>query len=181
MRETITYRYILACSARLCASLRLLACGLALLWTFPSAGARADHSALLRQMSGRPLTEIVEAARHAAEQGREEEALALSLFVCGKYDDMEMTEENKHACVAAFLRVGNIHYLHSSYSEALNYYVKGLEVCETEKKSSEKPPLYNNIGNIYSAFKDYEKALSYYLLGYKAAQENGGADRKWDS
>lgn len=133
---------------------------------------------MLRQMSGKPLNEVVAAARQAKEQGREEEALALSLFICGKYDDVEKTEDNKHACVAACLLVGNIHYLHGSYSEALNYYVKGLEVCETTANCIEKPPLYNNIGSIYSAFNDYEKALSYYLLGYKAAREKKGAKRK---
>lgn len=179
MRTTATKQaYFLIWDSFMRDILYFVVCALSSIFCIPALGARADHSILLRQMSGKPLTEVVAAARRAIKQGKEEEALALSLFVCGKYDDVEETEENKHACVGAYLCVGNIHYLHGSYSQTLNYYVKGLEICETETKSTEKPALYNNIGSIYSAFKDYEKALSYYLLGYKASCEKGGGDRK---
>ncbi|MGI6223837.1 MAG: helix-turn-helix domain-containing protein [Prevotella sp.] len=151
---------------------------LLLLIALPSSGARSDHSALLQRMSNKPLSEIVKTANAKASHGKEEEALALYIFVCNKYNDNPDMEDNKHACAIAYLQIGNIYYKHSNYTGTLNNYVKGLEVCETEKKPVEKARLYNNIGNIYSAFKDYEKALSYFQEGYQSAKEVGNCDRK---
>jgi tetratricopeptide (TPR) repeat protein len=69
--------------------------------------------------------------------------------------------------------LGNSYHYQGSYSKALNYYFKALEICEKEGDKKKIPYLLGNIGLIYSDQGSQVKALEYFEKALKIAQETG--------
>lgn len=60
----------------------------------------------------------------------------------------------------------------SHLPEALNNYLKGLEIAEKNQFTRLKLNLYDNIGNVYAEQGDKEKALKYYTMAINATDKN---------
>lgn len=75
--------------------------------------------------------------------------------------------------IALCLEKGGECYGKGDYTNALEYYVKGLKYSETGHNSDSVARFYKNIGNIYCLFEDYERGNLYYRDGLKYSRSSG--------
>ncbi|MBD5299132.1 MAG: helix-turn-helix domain-containing protein [Bacteroides sp.] len=89
-------------------------------------------------------------------------ALSLYLAICQRETD----EAADSVRLKAYLGAGNVLMRRCHYPGALEYYVGGLMVCEsdTAMQSRFAGEFYKNIGNVYSSIDDYEQGIYYYKL-----------------
>ena len=80
-------------------------------------------------------------------------------------------EQSKQYAVLSCIRIGKIYYYQGNYTNALDFFIRGLKICECCKDQSLIREFYLNMGNIYCTFQDYEKGISCYESGYKWCAE----------
>ena len=105
-------------------------------------------------------------------KGDKERALVLYMVVCNRMT-VDMDDSQASTCALAYVKSGDIYFQGGNYSNALDFYVKGMKVSDANEKKPHLAVLYKNIGNVYSMFQDYEKGISLYLEGVKQAKESG--------
>lgn len=71
------------------------------------------------------------------------------------------------------LASGDSCYAKGDYTLALEFYVKGLRLCELSGTDSHTGRFYKNIGNIYCLFEDYERGKMYYKEGLEHSRACG--------
>ena len=115
---------------------------------------------------------ILQAADRVLAKGDKERALVLYMVVCNRMT-VDMDDSQASTCALAHVKSGDIYFQGGNYSNALDFYVKGMKVSDANEKKPHLAVLYKNIGNVYSMFQDYEKGISLYLEGVKQAKESG--------
>ena len=70
---------------------------------------------------------------------------------------------------------GNVYYVFSDNTSAMDWYVKALRTSRTLHNRELDASLFNNLANIYSDLKQYDKALDYYRQFLATAREAGSA------
>lgn len=93
------------------------------------------------------------------------------LQIIRQYDE-NLPSSKKFNCAEASLRIGDIYFQKEGYSQALNFYFLGLQICEENHFNELLTLFYKNIGNIYSTFGDNKLAIDYYEKGLALARKN---------
>ncbi len=93
------------------------------------------------------------------------------LQIIRQYDE-NMAPAEKHRCAEASLCMGDLYFQKEGYSQALNFYLLGLQICEENYFDRLLPMFYKNIGNIYSTFGDNKLAINCYEKGLALARKN---------
>lgn len=100
-------------------------------------------------------------------------AMSLYLSICGR-DSEDFCPEIK---IKAYIGAGDVMMRKCYYPGALEYYVEGLMLCETDTAMWRRysGEFYKNIGNVYSSLNDYEQGIHYYKLALEESdpKQNG--------
>ncbi|MBD5356955.1 MAG: helix-turn-helix transcriptional regulator [Bacteroides sp.] len=90
-------------------------------------------------------------------------ALSLYLAICKRDEDKAVADSVR---LKAFIGAGDVLMRKCHYPGALDYYVSGLMLCETDTAMQRQyaGEFYKNIGNVYSSLNDYEQGIYYYKL-----------------
>lgn len=102
-------------------------------------------------------------------------ALTCFSIVYNRYD-LPNSREEKTLLIEASNKLGAVYYNFYNYKKALDFFIKGLNLCEEIGFDEYKTRLYNNIGNVYVAFGDSEQAKLFYEKSYSIAVKN----KQWD-
>jgi signal transduction histidine kinase len=88
---------------------------------------------------------------------------------------LKISEEmgNKKWVAAACNSIGIIYRNQGNYSQALEYYLKCLQIMEELGNKKGIARTYNNIGDIYSRQGNYSRALECFLKSMKICRETG--------
>lgn len=73
--------------------------------------------------------------------------------VAGCYNDY-MDINDSRLCADAYNKLSNISFYYENYNDALNFYMKSLQISEKYNLTEQLSKEYNNIANIYSALQD---------------------------
>ena len=130
------------------------------------------YDGLINQCSSWSDKRILQVADRVLAKGDKERALVLYMVVCNRMT-VDMDDSQASTCALAHVKSGDIYFQGGNYSNALDFYVKGMKVSDANEKKPHLAVLYKNIGNVYSMFQDYEKGISLYLEGVKQAKESG--------
>jgi len=83
-----------------------------------------------------------------------------------------LTEINKpKELITVYLSIGNRYIEKDKYAEAMNFYMKGIELSENTGEKSKLPNLYNNLGIVYLNINKPQKALELYSKALKLFEE----------
>lgn len=124
------------------------------------------YSGLIKEISALPSDEVMAIAKKAEESGQTEKAMVTYMTVCGRADD-NMTDSEKELASYAYFRTGFLLYDAGQYSKAMQFYLKGLRLCESTKEKKYAAGLYKDIGIIYNTYSDFEKGMHYLRKGEK--------------
>ena len=130
------------------------------------------YDGLISQCSSWSDKRILQVADRVLAKDDKERALVLYMVVCNRMT-VDMDDSQASTCALAYVKSGDIYFQGGNYSNALDFYVKGMKVSDANEKKPHLAVLYKNIGNVYSMFQDYEKGISLYLEGVKQAKESG--------
>lgn len=86
-------------------------------------------------------------------KGNQEKAAMHLVSVAGCYNDY-MDINDSRLCADAYNKLGNISFYYENYNDALNFYMKSLQISEKYNLTEQLSKEYNNIANIYSALQD---------------------------
>lgn len=89
-------------------------------------------------------------------------------------DDMPMIE--KKMCAEALLNTGILHYKKNNYSEAMDIWLNGLNICRSNDIDDVLSQIYVYIGNIYSVHCDYEQGVSFYKKALESARKSDNVE-----
>lgn len=125
-----------------------------------------DHLIKLGNASDAP--ELMASADSAIATGDTERALVDYMIICRRtYDSQD--NESRRIGVRAHINAGDIYFSGGNYANALDFYLKGIELSEDTEGRPDIAELYKNIGNVYNVFKDHEKAMIEYEKGLQYA------------
>lgn len=112
------------------------------------------------------LLSVADSAYAAKDNSR---ALSLYLAICQREGEEMAADSIK---LKAFIGAGNVLMRKCHYPGALDYYVSGLMLCETDTAMQRQyaGEFYKNIGNVYSSINDYEQGIYYYKLALDQSQ-----------
>lgn len=82
-----------------------------------------------------------------------------------------LSSANKEMQAKAYRLKGIIMDVRRENDKALEYYFKGLEICESESFYKETASIYRNIGMIYRNIGELDLALGYYLKSLELSRE----------
>lgn len=150
---------------RACIILVLLACVL-----FSRAADEGNYTKLINDVSELPSETVLRRGDESLMKGKSDEAMVLYMVVCRRADD-KMTVADRELCAQAYLKAGDIYYGRGDYTRSLDFYAKGLELCEVDGCKFSTARFYKNIGNVYARFDDYERASEYYKDGLRACKD----------
>ncbi len=96
-------------------------------------------------------------------------ALTLYLAICKREGEETAADSIR---LKAFVGAGDVLMRKCHYPGALDYYVTGLMLCETDPVMQRQyaGEFYKNIGNVYSSINDYEQGIYYYKLALDQSQ-----------
>lgn len=106
-------------------------------------------------------------------------AIHYYIILAGKYND-HLKQSNQRICAEACAAIGAIYYDFENYIPALEFYLKSIQISESQNFNDILGKCYNNIGNIYSIFEDNHQALEYYqiALAYAEQAQNAILEKK---
>ncbi|MGM9688826.1 MAG: helix-turn-helix domain-containing protein [Alloprevotella sp.] len=139
-------------------------------WAVNACRAEGKYDALLQQVQHWTDEQLMSEAQNSRQRGDSERALVLYMVAAGK-PHAEPTEQEVRLCAQAHLGAGDLYYEGGNYSNALNYYLKGLKLVDNTEAKPLRAVFYKNMGNVYCMFQDYEKGLSLYRQGLQVARQ----------
>lgn len=74
---------------------------------------------------------------------------------------------------------GDVFYQAGRFSEALEYYTKGLDLAESENNAQLYNACLGNIGNVYASISDYDRGLHYFMRGYEASVKEKNTEMEY--
>lgn len=77
------------------------------------------------------------------------------------------TEKKEIQAAQQLSNISVLKELSGEYNEAIENYLKALEIFQSEKDYKSASYIYNNIGIVYKNIKNYKKAIEYYKLAYE--------------
>ncbi len=82
-----------------------------------------------------------------------------------------MSVAHKQSCAEAMLNTGILYYRKNNYSEAMNIWLKGLRISQSNNFKHILSQIYTYIGNIYSVHNDYEQSVAFYKKSLEVTQQ----------
>lgn len=134
------------------------------------AGAKDDSEIerLIKLGNASEASRLMISADSALAAGDTERALLDYMIICRRTHDCDDTE-TRQTGVRAHLNAGDIYFSGGNYANALDFYLKGIELSEDTEGTPCIAELYKNLGNVYNVFKDHEKAMMEYEKGLQYA------------
>lgn len=139
----------------------------ALLCFFPALHAqdRVAFDTLYQRVNNLPSAEIIRLADDYLKKSFEDTAIVLYSIAYSRYNN-EMSEKEKLVCALGYHKTANIYFIQGNYINALDFYIKGLKICESCRDKRLLPQFYLSLGNVYCTFQDYEKGINCYTKAY---------------
>ncbi len=94
--------------------------------------------------------------------GKQEEALALTTGIIEKWEDKESRAAGLLA--TCYFRLGRLYEFKEQVSQALNEYLKSLDICEKYKIKKIKVAIQSSLSDLYTAIGDFENAIRYKFI-----------------
>lgn len=123
---------------------------------------------LIKRGNASDAPRLMVSADSAIAVGDTEHALVDYMIICRRTYDSDDTESRRIG-VRAHINAGDIYFSGGNYANALDFYLKGIELSEETEGKPDIAELYKNIGNVYNVFKDHEKAMIEYEKGLQYA------------
>lgn len=127
---------------------------------------RMAFDTLFNRVSRLSSEEIIRLADDYLKNAHEDTAIVLYSIAYSRFNQ-EMSEDEKLLCALSYHKTANVYFLQGNYTGALDFYIKGLKICESCKDKKLLPQFYLSLGNVYCTFQDYEKGISCYQKGYE--------------
>ncbi len=137
-----------------------------------------DYGNIIGDYAATPTEEVLQLAHKEESAKNLDKALVLYMLICGR-DTTDMSDGEKELVSQAYFRAGYINYQSGRYPKALEFNVKGLQICESTKQKRDAARFYKDIGIIYSAYNDFEKGLHYMRKGEEALKSNPDPDTEY--
>lgn len=120
----------------------------------------------LRHSYGNSSSSQILAAGNARLKNKDLSAAHILFSIVAARFRPDMSDNEKSAVVEAYLRTGSIYQYQTNFIEALDEYLKGLEICEETESQPFIMELYTRIGLIYCNLEDYDTGLMFLKKGY---------------
>lgn len=138
---------------------------------FPHLGnSKSQYDHLIKSCTNWPANKLMRHGDKSLYENNKEKAMVFYMMICSKNHKKDSLLELSEA-VLAHIKIGDIYYGGSNYANALEFYLKGLRLCESAKEQPYVAVLYKNVGNVYSAFNDYEKGIACYKIGLEKGKQ----------
>lgn len=126
----------------------------------------SEFEKMARYSSGR-LYELGELAYKEGDYGKAEQ---IFMLICSRYDEDD-GRELQYIYAKSFYRTGNSYYRVSSYSVAMDFYLKSQKIAEKYAFNDLLGSIFGHIGNIYASNNDFESAVNFYERALVYAME----------
>lgn len=130
---------------------------------------RVAFDTLYQRVNRLPSIEVIRLADDYLKKAQEDTAIVLYSIAYSRFNN-EMSEEEKLLCALSYHKTANIYFVQGNYTSALDFYIKGMKICESCRDKRLLPQFYLSLGNIYCTFQDYEKGISCYKKGYELCE-----------
>lgn len=132
---------------------------------FLYAGEMLDNEAL----SKLPASELIKSGDSYCQRNHLDTAIGYYVILAGKYN-RNMNESDKYLCALACRSVADIYYQKENYSQAFEFYMKAMRICEENGFGKLAAEAYKNMGNVYAALNDNMQAIQCYESGLDYAR-----------
>lgn len=132
---------------------------------FLYAGEMLDNEAL----SKLPASELIKNGDSYYHRNHLDTAIGYYVILAGKYN-RNMNESDKYLCALACRSVADIYYQKENYSQAFEFYMKAMRICEENGFGKLAAEAYKNMGNVYAALNDNMQAIQCYESGLDYAR-----------
>lgn len=126
---------------------------------------------LIKLGSTRDDRHLLASGDSALSAGNDGEALVNYMMVCKRSYD-SASQGARTLGVEAHVKTGDIYFGGGNYANALDFYLKGVELSENTDGKPMIAVLYKNLGNVYNVFKEHEKAMMEYDRGLRYAEKS---------
>lgn len=156
---------------------RLIMAALAVTMTAAGATAadRGKYTSLINSVAKIPSERVIRIGDKYMEKDMRDDALVIYMTVCDRAAD-DMPANERHACVEAGMKAGDIYYDRGDYARSLEFYVEALKLSEEGGDGYLAAMLYKNIGNVYCQYSDFERGVAYFKKGYDCCKTHPDAD-----
>ena len=125
-----------------------------------------DYSKVISQSNAKEDLQLLASGDSALDAADNEKALMNYMLLCGRADST-MTSARMKACIEAHVKAGDIYYGSGDYTNALDFYLRGLELSDKTTGNPYIALLYKNLGNVYNMYDDHEQAIRQYQEALK--------------
>lgn len=123
-----------------------------------------------KALSELPAAELIKRADRYYEHNHLDTAIGYYIILAGKYNP-DMSRPDTYLCALACRSIANIYYQQENYTQAFEFYMKALRICEENNFGKLVAKTYNNIGNIYGKFYDNQQGIECYVKGLGYARK----------
>lgn len=97
-------------------------------------------------------------------------AIQYYIILAGKYND-QLNKDEKRICAEACAAIGAIYFSFENYIPAFEFYLKSIQISESQNFTDVLGECYNDIGNIYGVFEDLHQAIEHYQTALTYAEQ----------
>ena len=115
-------------------------------------------------LSRLPASELIKSGDSYYQRNHLDTAIGYYVILAGKYN-RSMNESDKYLCALACRSVADIYYQKENYSQAFEFYMKAMRICEENGFGKLAAEAYKNMGNVYAALNDNMQAIQCYETG----------------
>ena len=119
------------------------------------------------------ITDLFAEADTMNRRGEWENALIYYAVIINNYEinPVQQGDLAQRLYAESLCRSGDIYYRRGMYPNAMEYYLKGMRVCDAGNIKDIQANLYKNIGNIYCSYNDFAMGSTYYDDAVRLALE----------
>lgn len=104
-------------------------------------------------------------------------AIQYYIVLAGKYND-QLNKDEKRICAEACAAIGAIYFSFENYIPAFEFYLKSIQISESQNFTDVLGECYNDIGNIYGVFEDLHQAIEHYQTAKTYAEQTQNQELK---
>lgn len=150
---------------------------LAILSLLPSARAKAQTPLTDAQIMQIKIPQLNSMADSCMRKADTINAIQYYIMLAGKYND-RLDEKEKRMCAKACASIGAIYFSLENYIPAFEFYLKSIQISESQNFTDILGECYNDIGNIYGVFEDLHQAIEHYQTALGYAEQTKDEDLK---